>query len=200
MGTGESGVAFGGGCVTASSGPSARYQRRQVIGKQTAPGDRRDAVAVLEAAHLRAKIISGSIIVTVFVFIVVVEVLRRTGAVAGRVGGGYEVLRIVFYAAAISLVFVINLVHGFMLRKTGTGDVADIAARLVSVNVIAAGLSETPAIMGFVLFVGWGYYKDFYILCFVSVYLLIRHFPYYRQWEKFVRGRLGDAWPQGPVK
>jgi hypothetical protein len=155
--------------------------------------------AVLKDAHKRAAIVSASILVTLAVFVIVVEVLKRSGGAAERGSEDFDVLRIVFYAIAISLVLVINLVHGFMLKGTRTDDIVQLAAKLVSVNVITSGLAETPAIMGFVLFLGWGYHLDFYVLGFVSLYLMLRHFPYYRQWEKFARDRMGEKWPVEPV-
>lgn len=141
----------------------------------------------------------GSVLASVLVFLVVVEVLKRNPDLIGAPSGGFELLRIVFYAIAIGMVFVINLVHGFMLKSTRTGDIDRIAARLTTVTVVVSGLAETPLILGFVLFVGWGYDTDFYVLGFVSLYLMLRHFPYYGQWEKFARSRMGTAWPPGPA-
>ncbi len=154
---------------------------------------------MLKEAHRRAKIISASVVATIVVFIFVVEVLRGGAGMDAVAAAGLEPVRIIFYAIAISLVLVTSLVHSFVLKATKSIDIDGVAARLVSVNVITTGLAETPAIMGFVLFLVWGYYPDFYILCFVSLYLMLRHFPYYRQWENFARNRMGEKWPEGPV-
>ena len=133
------------------------------------------------------------------VMVIIVEVLKRNPGFVDRSGDGFEAARIVFYAIAISMVFVITLVHGFMLKAEKSDDITRIAARLTTVSIIAVALAETPLLLGLVLFIVWGYLTDFYILGFVTLYLMLRHFPYYGQWEKFARQRMGAKWPSGPV-
>lgn len=131
-----------------------------------------------------------------------VEVLKRRPELIERptaAADGIEVVRIIFYVVAIAMVFLTNVVHGFMLKGTKSTDVGTLAGKLATVNMITSALAETPVVLGFVLYVLRGYYTDFYILGFVSLYLMIRHFPYYGQWEKFVKNRLGDSWPASPV-
>lgn len=135
----------------------------------------------------------------VIVFLAFVEVIKRKPDHVSPSDEGFELLRIVFYALAIAMVFVINVVQGFMLKAEKSDDIGHIKNRLTLVNVIVSGLAESPAIVGFVLFVGWGYDTDFYILGFVSLYLMVRHFPFYRHWEKFARDRMGAKWPSSPV-
>jgi hypothetical protein len=141
----------------------------------------------------------AAMLASVVILVIVVEVLRRNPGITIRSGSGFELLRIVFYAVSIAMVFTINVVHGLMLKRESSDDIGRIAARLTTVNVVASALAETPVILGFVLFVGWGYRTDFYILGFVSLYLMFRHFPFYGQWEKFARQRMGNKWPSGPV-
>lgn len=154
---------------------------------------------VLKSAQRKAAVVTASILASIVVFVVVVEVLKRNAGVAGNFGGDSGLVRIVFYAVSIAMVFVANVVNGFMLRGEKSADIGRIAAKLSTVNIIVAGLSETPLILGFVLFLGWGYATDFYILGFVSFYLMLRHFPFYGQWEKYARERMGNKWPSGRV-
>ena len=158
-----------------------------------------DPGTILKIAQRRAAIVTGSILVSIVVFAIVVEVLKRNPDYSSGFIGGFDSIRIVFYAVSISMVFVVNLVHGFMLKGEKSDDIGRIAAKLTTVNVIMSGLAETPLILGFVLFIGWGYTTDFYILGFVSFYLTLRHFPFYGQWEKFAKERMGAKWPSGPV-
>lgn len=141
----------------------------------------------------------AAMLASLVVFVIVVEVLKRGPSFAGRTTEGFDVVRIVFYFVAIAMVFVINIVQGFTLKAVRTDDVQQIATKLLTVNIVSAALADTPLILGFVLYVVWGYYTDFYILGFVSLYLMIRHFPYYRQWERFARDRMREKWPSGPV-
>lgn len=131
--------------------------------------------------------------------VVVVEVLRRGSMLAERSFEGSEIVRIIFYFVAIAMVFIINIVQGFTLKAVKSGDINLIATKLLTVTIVAAALAETPIMLGLVLFVVWGYHTDFYILGFVSLYLMIRHFPYYRQWERFARDRMKEKWPSNPV-
>lgn len=141
----------------------------------------------------------AAILAGIVVFVIVVEVLRRNPGFASRSVDGFELLRIVFYAVSISLVFIINVIHGFVLKGEKSDDIGQIVAALSKVNFIVSALAETPVILGLVLFLGWGYHTDFYILGFVSLYLAFRHFPFYGQWEKFAKQRMGGKWPSGPV-
>jgi hypothetical protein len=141
-------------------------------------------------------------VASLVIFVIVVEVLKRRPDQLGRLGtegDEFGILRIVFYFVAISLVFVTNVVQGFILKATKTDDIGQIASKLTSVNIITTALAETPVLMGLVLFIGWGYYTDFYILGFVSLYLMLRHFPFYGQWEKIAKSRMADKWPSNPV-
>jgi hypothetical protein len=173
--------------------------RRCVIETPASSGATVDPVSALKAAHQKARIQAGAIFASLVVLVIVVEVLRRRTDLPDVPAKGSEVLRIVFYAVAVSMVFFVNLVHAFMLRTARVDEIGRIAARLAVVTVVMNAMSEIPVILGFVLFVLFGYYTDFYILGFVSLYLLVRHFPYYRQWEKFARNRMGLKWPAGPV-
>ncbi len=163
------------------------------------PGGSSGPDVVLKAAQRRAAMVTAWMMVGIVVFVIVVEVMKRDPGYADRSGAGFDLVRFVFYAIAISMVFVINLVHGFMLKAEKSDDIGRIAARLTSVNVIVSALAETPLILGFVLFMGWGYHTDFYILGFVTLYLMIRHFPFYGQWEKFAKQRMGATWPSDPA-
>ena len=165
----------------------------------TGPGD---PVSVLKAAQRRAAIHTASMVASLFIFVIVVEVLKRRPEQLSRTGtegDEFGILRIVFYFFAISLVFFTNVVQGLILKATNTNDIGQLASKLTSVNIITTALAETPVLLGLVLFIGWGYHTDFYILGFVSFYLLLRHFPFYGQWEKFAKGRMADRWPSSPV-
>jgi hypothetical protein len=171
----------------------------KVIDSQTVPVGPSDPAAVLKGAQRRSAILTASMLASLVVFLIIVEMLKRNPGFADSAGDGLPPLRIVFYAIAISMVFVINLVHGFMLKAEKSDDISRIAAKLATVNVIVSAMAETPLLLGFVLFMGWGYYTDFYILGFVTLYLMLRHFPFYGQWERFAKQRMGVKWPAGPV-
>ncbi len=96
-------------------------------------------------------------VASLFVFVIVVEVLKRRPEQLSRTGtegDEFGILRIVFYFFAISLVFFTNVVQGFMLKATKTDDIGQLASKLTSVNIITTALAETPVLLGLVLFIG----------------------------------------------
>jgi hypothetical protein len=153
---------------------------------------------VLKQTQRHAAMVAATLLASVVVFSIVVELLKRSPDYVGGSSGNLGLPRLLFYAVAISMVFVTNLVHGFMLKAEKSDDIRRIAARLLSASIITTGLAETPLLLGFVTFVVWGSHTDFYILGFVSLYLILRHFPYYGQWEKFAKQRMGPKWRVGP--
>ena len=144
-------------------------------------------------AHRRATIIVGAITGSLFVYAALVEVLSRTNAVEAGPASP-EAVRWAFYAIAVSMVFASHVVKAFMLRGARAGGVDELLARLTTANVVTAAIAETPAILGFVLFfISRRYYSDFYILALISLYLLVRHFPRYGQWERMIRESATEA-------
>lgn len=153
----------------------------------------------MKDAHRRAKIIMAAMIAGLGVFVIVVEVLKRSSSIPEQPPEGSEIMRIIFYFAAIAMVFVVNVFQGFTLKGVRSEHIGFLATKLMTVTIVTAGLAEMPIILGLILFVICGYHLDFYVLGFVSLYLMVRHFPYYRQWEKYVMNRMGQNWPAGPV-
>lgn len=143
-------------------------------------------------------------IVSLFVFVAVVEILHRRPLPmeAPALAGNVDLVRYVFYGIAIILVLAAHVIRGFVLRSAAGGSVRELGARLNLVNVVTLGLADAPAIMGLVLFVVWRRHTDFYVLGFISLYLMLRHFPRYRSWEDYVAGKMGVDWAggdQGPA-
>jgi hypothetical protein len=92
------------------------------------------------------------------------------------------------------MVFLTHLVKGFMLRGPRAAGADEMLARLTTAHIVAGALSETPAILGLILFfLGRQFYSDFYILSLISLYLLIRHFPRYARWEQILGAYAADA-------
>jgi hypothetical protein len=143
--------------------------------------------ARVRAAHRQATIIVGAMTASLFVYAAVVEIIGRTAAV-GSGAEPPEVIRWAFYAIAVSMVFTSHVAKAFMLRGFQARTVDEILARLTTANVVTAAIAEAPAVLGFVLFfLSPRFYSDFYILEVISLYLLVRHFPRYDNWERVIR-------------
>ncbi len=116
-------------------------------------------------------------------YIIIVEVISRTSG-EPEMAQDVDLIRYIFYAVSIGALFMTQVVKALMLRGLAGADMDTVLAKLQSSNVLAAGLAEAPAILGFVMFLVWRQYTDFYILTFVSLYIMLRHFPRYAVWER----------------
>ena len=71
-----------------------------------------------------------------------------------------------------------------VLDTPGTVSVA-----ISPVKQIDLTLAEIPAILGLVLFLIAGYNRDFYVLLFVSLFLLFMYLPRLKSWEDILKNR-----------
>jgi len=100
------------------------------------------------------------------------------------------VIRYAFYAAAIATVLLLRFIHGRRLRKIDVFDDRGKALDcLFGIAVIDLTLAEIPAILGLVLFLIAGYNWDFYVLLFVSLFLLFMYLPRLKNWEDILQNR-----------
>jgi len=100
------------------------------------------------------------------------------------------VIRYAFYAAAIAILLLLRFVHGRRLRKIeALDDRGEALDRLFGIAVIDLTLAEIPAILGLVLFLIAGYNRDFYVLLFVSLFLLFMYLPRLKNWENILQNR-----------
>ena len=54
-------------------------------------------------------------------------------------------------------------------------------------NIVSLALSELPALFGFILFLGSGNPRDFYLLLIISVLLFYFFFPKFSFWSTWSR-------------
>jgi len=62
-------------------------------------------------------------------------------------------------------------------------------SRLFDLTVLTLCLAEIPALLGLILFLIAGYNRDFYILLFVSLFLLFMYLPRLKNWEDILEHR-----------
>jgi hypothetical protein len=142
----------------------------------------------LRRSHRTASVIGIAIIASLFVYLVVVEVVRATmGPFRGFVSlPGMATLRYVFYGLAVIEVLTTRLLQGILLRRASGDDVRTTVLKLARTAVVTLSLSEVPALLGLVLFLLGGLNKDFYALLAVSLVLAFMYFPRLGSWENWV--------------
>lgn len=143
------------------------------------------------------SLIAFSILATLAVYVIVVEVLRRRL----RVFSGYTdlenpfITRFLLYAVAASTVIIIRILRGILLKKGRDDNPKKLLAKLFRTSLITLFLCEVPALIGLVLFFIGGFIKDFYILLFVSVFLIFMFFPRRNQWEDWINTHASSPFP-----
>ncbi|MBU4203214.1 MAG: hypothetical protein KKD59_04595 [Acidobacteria bacterium] len=137
----------------------------------------------------RAAVITASaFLASLFIYLVIVEIIRsRLEPFQGFVEiEGKAGLRYVIYIAAALQVIAIRLLRGYLLRSGQKGDVRQLALKMFRTTILTFALAEIPALLGLVLFLIGGYNRDFYVLLFVSLFLLFMFFPRKQAWTLWI--------------
>ena len=141
-------------------------------------------------SHLRpASFVAAAVIVSLVILFGFVEFIRsRSGPFTGFAPwAATPALRYAFYGAAIVVVILIRALRQTLLGRPSRDDLRADLLRLQRAAVVTMVLGETPGILGFVLFLLGGYNIDFYILVFVSLFLVFMHFPRRASWEEWLK-------------
>jgi hypothetical protein len=146
----------------------------------------------LKAPHRTASVIGIAIIASLFLYLVIVEVLR---AKMRRFHGLVQfpevnMLRYVFYGIAVIEVLATRFLQAILLRRAPGDDARATIVKLARTAVVTLSLSEVPALLGLVLFLLGGLNKDFYALLAVSLVLVFMYFPRLGSWENWVERKV----------
>jgi hypothetical protein len=133
-----------------------------------------------QLAVLIHALLMGSLII----YLLVVEIGFRAVIVTPE-GGRAETfpsLRYVFYGIAVLLVLVVRRLPAWLLPG---GDAPEPlkSTRLLQASVLTSALCEVPAILGLVIVLLTGSFRDFHYLLFFSLVLFVFHFPRRDYWE-----------------
>jgi hypothetical protein len=141
--------------------------------------------STLKIRYLKVNFMGLAMIGSVFLYAVVVEVLKRALApfpgVAALDPAPAQMLKYLFIALAFADFFLIK----FFQRIMGGGTVEG----LIRAAIVTFALSESVALLGLVLFLLTGNAMDFYTFMFLSLFYFWFFFPKYQDWE----ARLGLA-------
>lgn len=141
-------------------------------------------------SHLRpASFVAAAVVASLILVFGSVELIRsRSGPFTGFAPwAGTPALRYAFYGAAIVVVILIRVLRRTLLGGPSRDDLRADLLRLQRAAVVTVVLGEAPGILGFVLFLLGGYNIDFYILVFVSLFLVFMHYPRRANWEDWLR-------------
>jgi len=133
----------------------------------------------LKMRYLTANFIGLAMIGSVFLYAVVVEVLKRflapfTGY-ANLTPDQVQTLKYAFVALALANFFLIK----YIPKMLGSRSVE----QLLTTTIITLALCESVAVLGLVLFLLAGNAMDFYLFMFLSLFYFWFFFPKYQDWE-----------------
>lgn len=123
-------------------------------------------------------------------YIIIVEVISRTTA-EPELLPDVELIRYIFYAFSVAAIFIAQVIKALLLRNLDGASLDTVLGKLQTANIFAAGLAQTPAVLGLIMYLVWHQYTDFYVLTFVSLYITVRHFPRYAVWRRVASAAAG---------
>ncbi|HUU38304.1 MAG TPA: hypothetical protein VMW46_08905 [Candidatus Desulfaltia sp.] len=148
-----------------------------------------ESVFALRRIFRTTLIINGALIAGLFLDVLIVELVKsQFKPFAGFLPGlQLQILRYVFYGAAVGAVVLVRISAKALTRAAPGGDVQHSGQRLSRAAIVTATLAELPAVLGFVLFLLAGSSRDFYSLLFVSLFLEFMYFPRFQVWQDLIR-------------
>jgi hypothetical protein len=151
-----------------------------------------DSAAQVARAYRSTALTAGTIVASLAMYAVVVEVVMRSGSDATP-PAFFGPLRIALFVVSGIVIFTSTIVKGFMLRSA-PADTAGRLARLRTASLVSMAFAEVPVVSGVVLVLLGRIRADFYMLLVISLYMMARHFPRRGTWEEYVsRGSTGLA-------
>ena len=139
------------------------------------------SVDELKREYRLSTIIYIAMIVTVFVYAVVVELIKKNFAPFKGFAPFPEVyiLRYVFLGLTIADFFLIKFIWRKLLSAS--------TQKLIETSIITYALCESVAIYGLILFLAAGSSLDFYTFMILSLSFFGVYFPRYGHWKKWVK-------------
>jgi F0F1-type ATP synthase membrane subunit c/vacuolar-type H+-ATPase subunit K len=136
-----------------------------------------------------AVFVHATIVVTILIYALVLEVLKTVLKPMPRLAPGtnIQVLRYVFYGLAIVAVVLVRQVNHGVLRRRPREPLGEFLHRLSRSAVLSSILCEAPALLGLVLTFLTGVSRDFWYLMFVSLFLAFMYFPRRQIWAEILR-------------
>ncbi|MBN2246944.1 MAG: hypothetical protein JW755_13990 [Candidatus Aminicenantes bacterium] len=142
----------------------------------------------LRGFYRTAVIFAWGVVAALAVYVVVVEWIQHRSQAFSGLGdlSKYNQIRYLFYILSAAVVVGIRVLKGILLKKKPSDDPALLPAKLLRGSIIIFLLCEIPALFGLVLFLLSGVSRDFYILLFISLFLMYMFFPRFAQWKAWV--------------
>jgi hypothetical protein len=142
----------------------------------------------LKEAYERCVNTSWAIIAALVVYPIAVEIMRMHDvSFAGFAAQSAGRIRDFVYGLAIVLPLCIRSIRKAILKQTRSSDVHMLARKMQTATVITIIAAEIPALLGLLMFLLGGVYREFYIALAYSLLVILIYFPRRSQWEMLLR-------------
>ena len=153
----------------------------------------------LRQAYRTTAIVCAAMIVGLFPYLAVVELMRGQLGSAGYLMDSQqiELLAYVLYGLALLPIIVPHLIKRHVVAAASQEGEGVLIIRLRIATFLSYALSEVPAVFGLLLFFLARLNTAFYVLWFLSLLSMLVQFPRLRTWEELTRqaNRLSPAAP-----
>lgn len=129
------------------------------------------------------------VMVSLLLYIAVVEILGTKIASTSVHSGSLSTLRYVFYGITIVLIFAIRRMNSLFKFGAKTGKREKSLSQLLKLSFVISLLCEIPALLGLIYFLVKGVKRDFYYLIILSGVLLFLNFPKYSKWQPLIESK-----------
>ena len=140
--------------------------------------------ANVKTAYLPAAAVAGCLIIAVIGYAAVGMMLKHINIPAPVKPPAAYIIKYAFYLVSVSTLPAFRILKKMSSKKTTPEETLIV---MVKQSVIRAAISEIPALMGLVLLILTGFYRDFVLLTVFSLALEIISFPRLGAWKNALR-------------
>jgi hypothetical protein len=138
----------------------------------------------LKQAYERCVTLSWAMVVALLVYPLVVEIVRlQDVSFAGFSPQAAGRIKDFVYGLAVILPLSIRSIRKAVLKRSQLSDVHVLARKMVMATAVTVAAAEIPALLGVVMFLLGGLYKESYIALAYSLLVILIYFPRQSQWE-----------------
>lgn len=142
----------------------------------------------LRRVHQITRIVVWGMITTLAVYAVIAEIVRNTHQpFQGFAVDSVRDKKDLYYGLAIIAILSVTILRKSLLRRTEEDNLQSLVKKLCFSAIVTYGLCELTAVLGLVLFLLGGYYKELYILLAYSLLVMLVYYPKYTDWEAWMR-------------
>jgi hypothetical protein len=147
-------------------------------------GESMELQGELKEAFERSVTLSWAMVAALVLYPIAVEIMRmRDVSFEGFAPQTAGRIRDFVYGFAIVLPLCIRSIRKAILKRNKLSDLHILARKMLTATVITILAAEIPALLGLLMFLLGGVYREFYIALAYSLLVILIYFPRRSQWE-----------------